>query len=146
MTLRLGLVGYPVDASLSPAMHTAALAALGIPGSYVRCAVAPDRLPEAWPQLVADLDGFNVTVPHKQAAATLVDTLTDEARLAGSVNTVIVEAQAGSRRTIGATTDGAGVAAAPTCWLVGPQAPGGGRDRRSRGQRLGGPASVTRIK
>jgi shikimate dehydrogenase len=112
MTLRLGLVGHPIDASLSPAMHTAALAALGIAGSYVRCDVAPDGLPGAWPQLVGDLDGFNVTVPHKQVAAALVDTLTDEARLAGSVNTVIIDATSGSRRTTGATTDGAGVAAA----------------------------------
>ncbi len=76
--------------SLSPVIHTAALAATGIEGTY-----AARRVDEAGlSEVIADmrrgaLHGVNVTMPHKQAAARLVDRLSPEARRAGSVNTIV---------------------------------------------------------
>ncbi|MBW4699675.1 MAG: shikimate dehydrogenase [Aphanocapsa lilacina HA4352-LM1] len=91
-TRLLGLLGYPVGHSLSPAMHNAALARLGLDLVYVSLPVAPADLPQAVAGLRrAGFVGFNVTIPHKQAIVPLLDTLTPEAKGAGAVNTVRVE-------------------------------------------------------
>lgn len=68
----LGIVGYPLGYSLSPLLHQAAfqaLAAEGIHGTYAEYPVTPESL-EPWlaEQVPAlGLDGFNVTIPHKEA-------------------------------------------------------------------------------
>ena len=107
-TTRLaGVVGWPVEHSRSPQMHNAAYAALGMDWAYVPLAVPPERLADAVGGLVAlGFAGVNVTIPHKQAVAGLVDELSDAARDAGSVNTVLVR-EDGSLR--GETTDGDGL-------------------------------------
>ena len=107
-TTRLaGVVGWPVEHSRSPQMHNAAYAALGMDWAYVPLAVPPERLADAVRGLAAlGFAGVNVTIPHKQAVAGLVDELTDAAREAGSVNTVLVR-EGGSLR--GETTDGDGL-------------------------------------
>ncbi|UFP97076.1 shikimate dehydrogenase [Gloeobacter morelensis MG652769] len=91
-TRLLGLLGYPVGHSLSPAMHNAALARLGLDLIYVPLPVAPADLSQAVAGLRrAGFVGFNVTIPHKQAIVPLLDTLTPEAKGAGAVNTVRIE-------------------------------------------------------
>ena len=107
-TTRLaGVVGWPVEHSRSPQMHNAAYAALGVDWAYVPLAVPPGRLADAVRGLAAlGFAGVNVTIPHKQAVAGLVDELSDAAREAGSVNTVLVRDD-GSLR--GETTDGDGL-------------------------------------
>jgi shikimate dehydrogenase len=107
-TTRLaGVVGWPVEHSRSPQMHNAAYAALGMDWAYVPLAVPPERLADAVRGLAAlGFAGVNVTIPHKQAVAGLVDELSDAAREAGSVNTVLVR-EGGSLR--GETTDGDGL-------------------------------------
>ena len=107
-TTRLaGVVGWPVEHSRSPQMHNAAYAALGMDWAYVPLAVPPERLTDALRGLAAlGFAGVNVTIPHKQAVAGLVDELSDAARDAGSVNTVLVRDD-GSLR--GETTDGDGL-------------------------------------
>ena len=102
-----GVIGWPVAHSRSPQMHNAAYAALGMNWAYVAMPVEPDRI-EAALRGVASLGfaGVNVTIPHKQAVAALCDELSPEARHAGSVNTVLVEADG---RLRGETTDGGGM-------------------------------------
>lgn len=86
----VGLLGYPATYSLSPAMHNAAFRALGLPWVYTLFPVPPARLAEAVAGLRAlGLAGANVTIPHKQAAAALVDELSDEARRCRAVNTLV---------------------------------------------------------
>lgn len=87
--LALAVLGDPIDHSLSPVIHTAAMAFLGIEGSYR--AIRADN--EVLERAVADLregalDGINVTMPLKEAAFLLAERLTDEAANAGSVNTM----------------------------------------------------------
>jgi shikimate dehydrogenase len=118
---RAYVIAYPAGHSLSPAMHTAAFAALGLPATYEAWAVPPDELPAAFERLrLPDAYGANVTVPHKEAAAGLVDELTSEARALGAVNTVVNM----GGRLLGANTDPDGFAASLAAVLPGdPDAP-----------------------
>jgi shikimate dehydrogenase len=107
-TTRLtGVIGWPVAHSRSPQMHNAAFAELGMDWAYVAMPVEPARLDAAVRGLAAlGFAGVNVTIPHKQPVSRLCDELSDQARAAGSVNTVLI-AEDGSLR--GETTDGAGM-------------------------------------
>ncbi len=90
-TRLVGLLGWPVEHSISPPMHNAAFAFLGIDWCYVPFAVPPEALADALRGVRAlGLRGVNATVPHKQALLVLVDTLTPEARAIGAVNTILV--------------------------------------------------------
>ena len=94
----VGLIGDPISQSLSPLMHNAAFAALGLDWAYVPLPVAAERLEDALRGLVAlGFAGANVTTPHKLAVAQLVET--DEA----SLNTLIVR----DSRVVGCSTDAA---------------------------------------
>ncbi len=89
-THMVGVIGWPVAHSVSPAMQNAAFQALGLDWCYVPLPVAPGRLREAMAGLVAlGMEGANVTVPHKESAAVLVDSLTPQARAIGAVNTLL---------------------------------------------------------
>lgn len=88
--LRLAVIGDPISHSRSPAIHTAALEALDIEGSYRARRTTPGEVEEVVADLRrGDLDGVNVTMPLKGLAAALVDDVTPEARRAGSVNTIV---------------------------------------------------------
>jgi shikimate dehydrogenase len=101
-----GVLGDPVDHSLSPAMQNAAFAAAGLPHLYLRFHVPVGRLAEALDEARRlRVRGLNLTVPLKEAAVRLVDRASDAARRAGSVNTIVFEADG---RTVGHDTDGAG--------------------------------------
>ena len=105
MAYTLGLIGYPVSHSLSPRIHTAALRALALEGSYTATAVAPAEVAAMLRALlVAGYTGLNVTIPHKQAVMPLMDDLSDDARAIGAVNTIVVA----QGRVIGHNTDGVG--------------------------------------
>jgi shikimate dehydrogenase len=87
-----GIIGMPVVHSRSPVLHNFWLAAHGIKGAYVPLAVAPERLKDALPGLVAlGFRGCNVTMPHKQTAMALLDRVNETARRIGAVNTIVVE-------------------------------------------------------
>jgi shikimate dehydrogenase len=97
-TQLVGLLGCPVDHSLSPRMQNAAFAALGLDWAYVPLPTPPERLADAVAGLAAlGFAGANVTAPHKLAAVSLCDTD------APSVNTLVVR----DARIEGWTTDAA---------------------------------------
>jgi len=86
---RLGVIGDPVEHSISPAMQQPALDALGIRATYERWLTPLDELPARIESLRApDVIGANVTVPHKEHVRPLVDEISDLARRAGAVNTI----------------------------------------------------------
>jgi shikimate dehydrogenase len=108
---RLGVLGWPVAHSRSPAMHMAAFAALGMDGwRYQRLPVPPELLAETVRALPgAGFVGANVTIPHKQSALALADHSSDCAREIGAANTLTL-ADDGA---VGAeNTDAAGIVAA----------------------------------
>lgn len=84
------VLGDPVEHSLSPAMHNAAYAALGMDRVYVAFHVAPPRLAAAVRALGAlGIVGVNLTVPHKERALRMVTKLSAEARMLGAVNCIV---------------------------------------------------------
>ena len=84
-----GVIGYPVKHSLSPPMQTKAFQSLGIDAIYVPFEVKPERIKEAAEGLRAlNIKGVNVTVPHKEKIAELVDYLSEDAEFLGAVNVV----------------------------------------------------------
>jgi shikimate dehydrogenase len=90
-TRTLGVIGWPVAHSLSPAIHNAAFASLGLDWVYVPLPVRPGRLAPAVGAL-RDLGfaGANVTLPHKSEAATLMDRRSEHAERLRAVNTIVV--------------------------------------------------------
>ena len=100
-----GVMGWPVSHSKSPALHGFWLRRHGIDASYVRLPVAPQHLANELKQLVSvGFAGVNLTVPHKQAALSVMDHIEPVARRIGAINTVIVD----DGRLIGANTDAYG--------------------------------------
>ena len=109
-TRLLGVIGDPVAHSRSPRMQNAALRVLGLDWAYVPLHVPAERLEDALRGLRAlGFVGANVTVPHKEAVARLVDELRPSAQASGSVNTVIVQEDG---RLVGDSTDGPAIAEA----------------------------------
>ncbi|MGQ0600994.1 MAG: shikimate dehydrogenase [Anaerolineales bacterium] len=107
--MKLALLGYPLLHSLSPAMHNAALAYVGLNDwCYEALPVGPERLSEAVAELRSgDFVGANVTVPHKETIVPLLDGLTAVAQAIGAVNTIVKR----EGQLIGHNTDAAGLLA-----------------------------------
>lgn len=87
---RLGVLGWPVAHSRSPAMHEAAFRATGLTGwTYQRLPVPPEVVEEAIRALpAAGFRGANVTIPHKEAALAVATDATPRARAIGAANTL----------------------------------------------------------
>jgi len=84
------LLGSGIGYSLSPAMHNAAFASLGMDCRYLLLDIAPHELPDTLQDMRrTDWLGANVTIPFKQEVVPLLDTLSPGAALAGAVNTII---------------------------------------------------------
>jgi len=109
-TQLVGLIGWPVGHSLSPAMHNAAFDALGMNWRYVALPVAPGTVAEAVRGLAAlGFRGANVTVPHKMDVLKALDRSSDDACALGAVNTVCVEDEDGEPVLVGHNTDHEGL-------------------------------------
>lgn len=106
--VKLAVLGDPLAFTLSPVLHRAGLAALGLAGGSEALRVPQSRLGETLARLAADgYRGVNLTHPLKRAALAHLSVVSDAARRAASVNTVSFE----PGRAHGDTTDGAGFAA-----------------------------------
>src|SRR6476469_1476105 len=88
-TKLLGVIGHPVEHSLSPAMHNAAISHLGVDFVYLPFPVKPGDLKAALAGFAAiGVRGFSITIPHKQAILPLLSEVSPIARAIGAVNTV----------------------------------------------------------
>ena len=88
-TKLLGVIGHPVEHSLSPVMHNAAIADLGVDYVYLPLPIKPEDLDKAIAGFEAiGLVGFNITIPHKQSILPLLNHVSPEAEMIGAVNTV----------------------------------------------------------
>jgi shikimate dehydrogenase len=103
---KAGVLGWPVAHSRSPRLHGFWLQRHGVDGAYLPLPVAPEHFVAAVRALARlGFAGANVTIPHKEAAFALCDTLSPVARRAGSVNTLVFDAEGGIH---GTSTDGFG--------------------------------------
>jgi shikimate dehydrogenase len=102
MTKTVGLIGWPVEHSRSPAMHNAAFAALGLDWCYILLPTPPDQIAAVIARIRSgELQGANVTIPHKQAVMPFLDEIDPAAQAVGAVNTIVKQAE----RLIGYNTD-----------------------------------------
>ncbi len=100
-----GIIGDPVEHTMSPAMHNAAFTALGIDYLYVPFRVKKEELGKAIEGMRAlNIKGLNVTIPHKVAVLPLLDRLDTLAEKIGAVNTIVNDDGA----LIGYNTDATG--------------------------------------
>jgi shikimate dehydrogenase len=100
-----GIIGNPVEHTLSPAMHNAAFASLKVNAVYVPFLVMAEDLGRAVEGLRAlNAAGFNVTVPHKEKVIKYLDGIDALARKIGAVNTVV----SNYGKLIGHNTDASG--------------------------------------
>ncbi|MBO1062110.1 MAG: shikimate dehydrogenase [Aphanizomenon sp.] len=91
-TKLLGVIGHPVEHSLSPVMHNAALAKLGLDYVYLPFPISPENLATAIAGFASiGIVGFSITIPHKQAILPLLSTISPIAQVIGAVNTVTRE-------------------------------------------------------
>ncbi len=103
------LIGSPVRHSLSPVLHNAAFAQLGLNWVYFAFEVAPGSATAALAAMrTLGLAGLSVTMPHKEAVAAAVDELDATAKALRSVNTVVAHA---AGKLVGYSTDGDGLIA-----------------------------------
>ncbi|MGB2925158.1 MAG: shikimate dehydrogenase [Limnothrix sp.] len=88
-TKLLGVIGDPVKHSFSPLMHNAAIAELAADYVYLALPIKAADLPTALAGFRAiDLQGFSITIPHKQAIMQHLEAIAPEAKMVGAVNTV----------------------------------------------------------
>jgi shikimate dehydrogenase len=114
--LRCAVVGTPIKHSLSPALHRAAYAELGLDWTYGAQELAEPDLPAFLDGLDETWRGLSLTMPLKRSVVPLLDVLTDRAAQALAANTVVLE---GGRRT-GHNTDVPGASAAVRERYAGP--------------------------
>lgn len=93
------LIGYPLGHSKSPEIHTALLKAANIDGDYTCRELKPESLQST--KWLSELDGYNVTIPHKTNIIPMLDELSEKASLFGAVNTVKNE----NGKSVGYNTD-----------------------------------------
>ncbi len=90
--LKAAVLGHPVAHSLSPAIHNYWIGRYGLQGQYEAIDVAPERLAVAISGLIDEgYNGFNITIPHKQAALALCHEVDEGARQVGAVNTISID-------------------------------------------------------
>ncbi len=105
MTKKVGVIGWPIEHSLSPAMHNAAFQALGLDWAYDKYAIPPDIIKHSLNEFRdAGFVGLNVTVPHKQAVMAVVK-LTEVAREIGAVNTIDFRTNSGTNTDLAGLMD-----------------------------------------
>ena len=106
-SLSLGLIGFPLDHSLSPRLYAAALKAVDLPGEYRLFPLPPaPYADEAFRDLFekmrrGEMHGLNVTIPHKQTVIPYLDELTPTALAVGAVNTIVYK----GGKLVGENTD-----------------------------------------
>lgn len=105
---RCAVLGSPIAHSLSPVLHRAAYAALGLDWEYAACEVREDQLAGFLDGLDESWRGLSLTMPLKRAVVPLLDEASDRARQAQAANTVVLD---GGRR-VGHNTDIPGAVAA----------------------------------
>ena len=84
------VIGHPLGHSMSPFIHSRLFALSGRPAAYEARDIPPEQLSAALREMLPQVQGLNVTIPHKQAVIPLLDRLEGRAKLYRSVNTIAV--------------------------------------------------------
>lgn len=87
MKKRFALIGYPLGHTMSPFIHNHLFSLSNTDATYEALETHPESLKQQI-EYLRSFDGFNITIPHKEAVIPLLDSLGDSAKLYGAVNTV----------------------------------------------------------
>lgn len=87
-TKHYAVIGHPIGHTMSPFIHKRLFDLAGIDADYTKLDIAPGALAAEFDTTLRRLDGFNITIPHKQTIIPLLSSLDDKAKMYGSVNTV----------------------------------------------------------
>ena len=87
-TKKFAVIGHPIGHTMSPFIHKRLFELAGIEAEYTKLDISPDNLAEEYKNTLSKLDGYNITIPHKQNIISLIDQIDDKAKMYGSVNTV----------------------------------------------------------
>lgn len=109
---RAAVLGHPVSHSLSPALHRAAYEALELEWSYEAIDVDEPELADFLSSCGDEWAGLSLTMPLKIEGARLADFVEPQAKLVGTVNTLIPAGKGEYRHWVGANTDIRGIVAA----------------------------------
>src|SRR5690625_639180 len=109
---RAAVLGHPIAHSLSPALHNASYAELGLKNwTYDAHDVTTEQLPDFLAQMDDSWAGLSLTMPLKSSIQPHLDVIDPLAEVVGAANTVICQYSGGSRMLIGANTDVYGIVA-----------------------------------
>lgn len=100
-TKKYAVIGHPIGHTMSPFIHNRLFQLSGIEAEYSVFDIAPENLEAEFNRTLKKLDGFNITIPHKQNIIPLLDEIDEKAEMYGSVNTVA----SADGRAKGYTTD-----------------------------------------
>ena len=100
-TQHFAVIGHPIGHTMSPFIHKRLFEIAGVDADYTKIDVALESLGEKFKNTLSKLDGFNVTIPHKQNIIQYLDEIDEKAEMYGSVNTVSVK----DGKSKGYTTD-----------------------------------------
>lgn len=84
---KYAVIGHPIGHTMSPFIHKRLFSLAGIDAEYNVYDVPPEELKNTFDKELSKLNGFNITIPHKQAIIPFLDYLDPKAKLYGSVNT-----------------------------------------------------------
>ncbi len=87
-TKKYAVIGHPIGHTMSPFIHKRLFSLQGIEAEYTKIDVAPEDLADEYKNVLSRLDGYNITIPHKQNIIEQIDKIDDKAKMYGSVNTV----------------------------------------------------------
>ena len=84
---KYAVIGHPIGHTMSPFIHKRLFDLTGVDAEYTALDIAPEALAGEYERTLKQLDGYNITIPHKQSIIPLLDSLDDKAKMYGSVNT-----------------------------------------------------------
>lgn len=85
---KFAVIGHPIGHTMSPFIHKRLFALSGVEAEYTKLDIAPANLAAEYENTLSKLDGYNITIPHKQNIIPLIDEIDGKAKMYGSVNTV----------------------------------------------------------
>lgn len=85
---KFAVIGHPIGHTMSPFIHNRLFKLSGIDAEYTKLDIAPENLADEYNKVLSKLDGYNITIPHKQNIIPLIDEIDEKAKMYGSVNTV----------------------------------------------------------
>lgn len=85
---KFAVIGHPIGHTMSPFIHNRLFKLSGIEAEYTKLDIDPENLADEYNKVLSKLDGYNITIPHKQNIIPLIDEIDEKAKMYGSVNTV----------------------------------------------------------